>query len=81
MHDQDEVAKSQIKDFKHLVDVKYEEPQPPVDTIDPKAKGGKGGAPAKKVEPPKKEEKKEPAKDAKGKDAKGKKDAKVEVIC
>jgi len=75
VHDQDEVAKNQIREYKQLGEIKYEEPEPPAETLDPKAKGK--GAAAKKREPsadPKKKDDK--AKDAKGKDAKGKKDPK-----
>ena len=75
IHDQDEVEKNNLRDFKHLVDIKYEEPEQPVE-VDPKAKG-KAPPGKKPVEPEKKkEDKAKETKDAKGKDAKGKKDAK-----
>lgn len=87
IHDQDEVAKNQIREFKQLVDIKYEEPEPPVEAIDPKAKGAKGAAaakaareksadPSKKKDDKAKDAKDPKAKDPKAKDAKGKKDAK-----
>lgn len=79
VHDQDEVAKNQIKDFKQLIEIKYEEPEPPVDN-DPKGKGKNAAAAAKdtkKKEPEKKDEKAKDAKDKGKKDPKKKKDVKT----